>query len=406
MAFQRFRRSLLVDEYLAHGLPSPVEGMMILNRKAAEVGVVANLSIMTDQTPPEVVRKAAAEQAMKGGYVKNNLALRERISEFYAQHRGARFDPQTEACITTGSQLGLDGSLRLLVDPGDEVVVGSPEYATYEPMIHFYGGTARVVPLQFVDGSWAFDAHAFRQAITPKTKLVIISNPNNPSGHIYRRDAIQEIVEIVEQHKCWLISDEIWSLLLLTSQPEFTCLASYESIRDRTVTLFSPSKTFGMSGYRTGAVMGPPDFIDAMGQMVRFSVQAAPTVGQAAFLKALDLEETGQWLDCRIEELKRRAQATVERMKACKVMECAEPESGVFLFPSIAKSGLTSLEFALRLVESKGVLVLPGYCFGRNSDQFVRISLSVPEGDYQRGFELLLEFAEELEASQSCESVK
>jgi aminotransferase len=398
--FSRFKRCLLVDEYEEVGLPSPVQGEMELHHKVEKrkrTGDVINLSIMTEQTPPAVIRIAAAEQALKGGYIKNDFSVRKKICDFYEKERGAHFDPEAEIFLTTGSQLGLDSAFKLLIEPGDEVLIGEPEYATYEPMIYFYGGNARFFPLELKKNSWTFDLKKFEKAISPRTKLVVISNPNNPVGYVYRKDDIKEIVRLVKKNNCWLISDEIWSIYVLKDDLQFTSMGCFSDIKDRLVVLFSASKTFGMSGYRTGCIMGPRDFIEAIGQVVRFSVQSAPTIGQVAFARALDLDETGEWLDQRKVDLRRKINETVGRMNSFKKLRCAAPESGVFLFPYIKEYGMTSLEFASRLLEEKGVYVLPGYFYGRHCDGYLRISMCVSEDDYKKGMGRFLEFVGELE---------
>jgi len=394
----RFERSLLEEEYRAVGLSSPVQGSLELHRLVEKRGEdIINLSIMTDQTPPPTVRIAAAQQALKGGYIKNALFVRKKICDFYEKYRGVRFDPETEIFLTTGSQTGLDSAFKLLIEPGDEVLIGEPEYATYEPMVHFYGGYTVSVPLVLKNNSWAFDLEAFEKAISPKTKLVVISNPNNPVGYVYRAEELREIANLVKKYDCWLLSDEIWSLLVLRDEVSFTSMGVFNDIRDRLVITFSSSKAFGMSGYRTGAIMGPRDFIKAIDQVVRFAVQAAPTIGQVAFAEALELDKIGDWIEERKSALRKRVRETVQRIRRFKKAQCAEPESGVFLFPCIKDYGMTSLEFASRLVEEKGVYVIPGYFYGRHCDGYVRISMSVPEKDYEIGMERFFEFLEEHE---------
>lgn len=396
--FSRFKRSLLEEEYSSVGLPSPVQGSLEIHHLVEKKGDdVINLSIMTDQTPPPVVRIAAAQQALQGGYIKNALFVRKKICDFYEQERGVRFDPENEIFLTTGSQTGLDSAFKLLIEPGDEVLIGEPEYATYEPMIYFYGGHASFAPLVLKNNLWMFDLDAFERVISPKTKLVVISNPNNPAGYIYRKEELKEIVRFVKKNDCWLLSDEIWSILMLREDVPFTSMGVFDEIRDRLVITFSSSKAFGMSGYRTGAIMGPADFITAIDQVVRFVAQAAPTIGQVAFAKALEFDKTGDWIEQRKSGLRKRVKEAVQRMNRFKKVQCAEPESGVFLFPSIKDYGMTSLEFASRLVEEKGVYVIPGYFYGRHCDGYLRISMSVPEDDYRVGMERFFEFLGEHE---------
>ena len=398
--FSRFKRSLLNDEYREVGLPSPVQGLLQLQHAADQrkrAGNLINLSIMTDQTPPAEVRIAAAEAALKGGYLKNDLSVRKKICEHYEKHLHVPLDPETQIFLTAGSQLGLDGAFKLLIDPGDEVLMGEPEYATYEPMIYFYGGYAKFFPILMKNKAWTFDPARLEREISAKTKLLVISNPNNPVGYVYRKEDLKAIARLVKKFNCWLISDEIWSTYILKDQLQFTSMGIFGEIKDRLIILFSASKTFGMSGYRTGCIMGPPDFIEAIDQVIRFSVQAAPTIGQIAFARALDLEATGEWLEQRKEGLRRRIKETVSQMNQYKKVRCAEPESGVFLFPFIGEYGMTSLTFALRLLEEKGIFVLPGYFYGRHCDGYLRISLCVSEEDYLRGIGGFIEFIRNLE---------
>lgn len=398
--YPRYEQSLLEERYSGEGLFSPVKGLSLLGKRAANTSNLTNLSIMTDQTPPLCVREAASKQALSGGYIKNSLELREKIADYYLDSRLATFDAKSEIFITPGSQFAMDAAFKLLINPGDEVIIGSPEYATYEPMISFYGGKPRVIPLGFDGSRWCFDKDAFSRAITSETKLVVISNPNNPSGFVYRKEDIEHIVLEVKNKGCWLVSDEIWSMYLLDQNTKYTSFSSYEEIKDQTITLFSASKTFGMSGYRTGAVLGPSDFIVAVDQVNRYAAQAAPTIGQIALIEALNFEKTGSWLKSRIEEIRQRAQDIVESMNHFSKLRCTVPESGVFLFPDIGDYGMTSLDFSLNLLESKGVFVLPGYFYGLKADRFIRISLSVPEEDFRKGFGLFFDFISELESCQ------
>ena len=399
MKFARYEQALLANEYAEEGLPSPVQGNLKLHDLVNERGEdLINLSIMTDQTPPAVVRIAAAEQALKGGYIKNALFARKKIRDFYEREHDVRFDPESEVFLTTGSQLGLDSAFKLLIEAGDEVVLAEPEYATYEPMIHFYGGKAKFVPLNLTGDLWSLDLELFEKAVSSRTKLVVISNPNNPAGYVYRRNDIAEIAKIVEKNDCWLLSDEIWSPLIVKDGLDFTSPGCFDEIKDHLVILFSASKVFGMSGYRTGVIMGPRDFIRAIDQVVRFAVMAVPTIGQVAFARALDFDETGEWLKKRKQGLQKRIAETVPRMNSFEKLRCGEPESGVFLFPNIKEYGMSSLEFASRLITEKGLYVMPGLMYGRHCDGYLRISMSVPNEDFKCGMERFFDFIGELEA--------
>jgi len=395
--FERFERSLLKEEYGEFGLPSPIEGNLNLKEVAKEKGDYLDLSILSEQTPPEPVRKAAADSALEGGYIKNYLPLREVITQFYKEKRNVDYDTEDEIFLTCGGQQALDGAFKLLVNPGDKVVMGEPEYAPNEPAVNFFGGTVETVPLSFNDQKWGFDADAFREKVSPATKLVIITSPNNPAGYVYREEDIETIADIVEENDCWLINDEIWASLTTNRKVDFKSLAAVNRIKKQTVTIFSFSKTFGMSGYRIGAILGPSELIRAMNQVLRFTTMSVPTMSQIAACEALDFDKTGDWLNARIERIMDRIDETVDRFKKYSKLKCARPESGVFLFPYIGDYGMSSLEFCKKLLKEKGVKVIPGYFYGKNSDGYVRISMSVPDDEFQEGMERFLQFIEEQE---------
>jgi len=397
--FTRFERSLMKEEYQKANLTSPIEGLLLIRKKAAEMGdQLINMHIMADQTPPASVRIAAAAQALKGGYIKNIFPLRDKISKFYKKYRNVQYNPENEILMTVGSQLGLDCAFKLLVEPEDEIILFEPDYAPYKPMIRFYGGQPLSIPLILKNNKWFFDKDNFSSKISKKTKMVILSNPNNPVGYIYRKDDLDFIVDLVQKNDCWLISDEVWSLLLENKKIPYISIATYKKIKDRLVTVFSASKTFGMSGYRTGAILGPSEFIVAIGQMVRFSGHHAPTVGQIAFLEAMkNYEDMKPWINNRISEIKKRVNYVVSNLEKFKKIKCAVPESGVFLFPSIQEYGMSSLDFCLRLMREEKVFVLPGYFYGKRSDGFIRMSLSLPEEDFKEGIQRFFNFIKKLE---------
>jgi len=393
--FARFKRSLLVDEYASAGLPSPIEAKLRLQREVnLRVGNMIDLSIMTDQTPPLEVRQVAAEAAMRGGYVKNLLSVRQKISELYATRFGVDLNPES-MFLVAGGQTALDNAFKLLIESGDEVVLFEPEYATYEAMVRFYGGVPQAQPLKLSGERWSLDLAELREKVTPKTKLIVFSSPNNPSGYVFTREDLTEIARLADENDCWVISDETWAMILLDESAKFVSTAEFTRIRDRLVIIYSASKTFGMSGYRMGAAIGPSDFMAAFDQATRFSCHAAPTVGQYALEKALDLEITGGWIESRVAQLRERARETMPRIAAAKHLRCAYPQSGVFLFPDISCTGLSSMDFAVELLRDKGVYVFPGFFYGRHSDRHVRISMAVPDQDFEKGMDRLLAFVAE-----------
>ncbi len=388
-------RSKLEESYREVGLPSPVDGMRELSDVVASQSDCVNLSIMTDQTPPKGVREVASKSALAGGYIKNYLPLRESICEYYGEHRGAKIDPRN-VILTVGGQFALDSVFKILLDEGDSVVTMDPEYATFEPQAAMYGGVVESVPLLLSGGAWSVDLDAFEQRMAAcRPKMVILSNCQNPTGYVYRPDVARRLADIVaDQKDCWLITDEIWSFLVLEEGLSFTSFTRFTDLYDRMATIFSLSKTFGMSGYRIGALIGPEDLVTETGNMMRFSNQAVPTISQYAATEAIK-PEYAPWLDQRIQKLRERTRKAAAKLDSLEGVVCAAPESGCFLFPDISKLGMTSQEFSVQAAKH-GVHVIPGYCYGRNSDSYVRISCAVPDNDFYEGIDRLCSFVRTL----------
>lgn len=383
----------MVDVYRNHGLPSPIIVDAELKKLRDQHRDCVDLSVMVDQIPPEGVRRVASEAALRGGYDKNLFSLRQAIASYYKTQHGATYDPAREMILTSGGQPAIDTALKILVDRGDTVVLADPEYATFEPIISMYGGNVVPVPLRLEENQWGFDLDAFEAAITThQPKLVVLSNCQNPTGYVYRQDVLERIAEIVARHDCWVLNDEIWSFLVLADDLRFRSLTSFEKLHERLVTVFSLSKTFGMSGYRIGAMIGPAGLIEEAAEVLRLSAMAVPTIGQHAAIEALNTEKYGPWIEERKQVLRQRTQDAARKLNACGNVSCTAPESGCFLFLNISVLGLSSYEFTVKALQEAGVFVLPGFFYGSHSDGYVRISCSVEESDFHRGVDRLVTF--------------
>jgi aminotransferase len=294
--------------------------------------------------------------------------LRELICADLAARYGAGYDPGTECLITTGVSEGLDLVLRVLLNPGDEVIVPEPCYVAYEPCVAFAGGTPVRVPTRWEDG-FAVDPDVVAAAITPRTKAIVIGSPANPTGAVQPRAALEGLVRLAEQHDLYLVSDEIYGRL--TYSGGHTCLGALPGARERTVILGGFSKSHAMTGWRVGWVCAPAAVAELAVRVHQYTMLCAPHISQLAAVEALSSPNDD--VDAMVADYDRRRRVFVKGLRETG-LECPEPEGAFYAFPSIRSSGLDSETFAERLLYAEHVAVVPGSVFGPSGEGHVRCS--------------------------------
>ncbi len=325
-----------------------------------------------DFVTPMRIRQAGIDALQRGvtAYTSNSglLKLREAVCDLLARRYGAKYDPVTECLITVGVSEGLDLALRVLVNPGDEVLIPEPSYVSYNPNVAFAGGTPVAVPTDASDG---FRLHVERVAerITPRTKALLLGSPANPTGATQSREDLERLVALAIEHDFYLISDEIYDRL--TYVGEHTCLGSLPGAFERTLVLNGFSKAYAMTGWRVGYACGPANLTALMTRVHQYTMLCAPTVSQVAALEAVlhaepEVEEM-------IAEYDRRRRRFVSGLNAIG-LDCYEPKGAFYAFPSIRRSGLSSEEFAERLLLEEHVALVPGTAFGPSGEGHVRCS--------------------------------
>ena len=294
--------------------------------------------------------------------------LRQEICNYYGRKQGVVYNPLTETLVTVGGSEGIDLALRCMLNPGDEVIIPTPCYVSYEPCTVMADGVPVILPLKN-ENQFRLTAEELEGAITEKTKVLILAFPNNPTGAIMEKEDLEAIAPIIEKHDLYVISDEIYSELSYKSKHVSIC--SIPGMRERTIIINGFSKAYAMTGWRLGYALGPEVIIKQMIKLHQFAIMCAPTTSQYAAIEALKNGE---------EDVIEMTEAYNQRrrflMNAFKEMglPCFEPFGAFYVFPCIKEFGMTSEEFALKFLEEEKVAVVPGTAFGDCGEGFLRIS--------------------------------
>lgn len=294
--------------------------------------------------------------------------LKEEIANYLKRRFQLSYDPKREIYLTVGGSEVIDGALRAMLDPGDEVLLPQPSYVSYEPCIVLADGVPKIIELKEED-EFKLKKQQLLDAITDKTKILIMPFPNNPTGAIMTREDLEDIAEVVREHDLFVISDEIYSEL--TYSGDHVSIASLPGMQERTIVINGFSKSYAMTGWRLGYACGPQAIIKQMLKIHQFAIMCAPTLSQYAAISAVRDGDA---------DVERMRMAYNQRrnylMKAFRDMglKCFEPFGAFYVFPSIKEFGMTSDEFATKLLQEEKVAVVPGTAFGQCGEGFLRIS--------------------------------
>ncbi|MEW5897579.1 MAG: aminotransferase class I/II-fold pyridoxal phosphate-dependent enzyme [Bacillota bacterium] len=343
-----------------------------------------------DFITPWHIREACIYSLEKGYtmYTSNHglLELRQAIAADLEAACGVIYNPKNEILVTVGVSEGLDLAVRALTCPGDEVLIPEPSYVSYAPCVLLAGGKVVTVPTTMDEG-FRVTAGKIETALTPRTKILILSYPNNPTGAVMDRRTLLEIAELAQARDLLIISDEIYSRLTYTG--EHTCLAGLPGMRERTVLLNGFSKAYAMTGWRIGYAAGNPDFIAAMTKIHQYTMLCAPITAQMAALEAL---KNGRLAMTQMVQQYNRRRLLVMHAFRDMGLPCFEPGGAFYAFPEIAGTGLSSEEFAERLLKEEKVAVVPGNAFGPSGEGFVRCSYAASVEDLTEAFRRMAAF--------------
>ncbi len=324
-----------------------------------------------DFTTPQPIIDAAEESLDKGKtfYTSNQglPSLRKRISKYLQDRFGVDYNSDA-MILTAGSSQGILAALMAIINPGDEVIVTEPTYICYIPDIEMCGGKAVVIPLK-AENNFKLTKEELASHITPKTKAVFLSFPNNPTGAIMTREDLKEIAPLILDNDLYVISDEIYAEL--TYGRKHCSIAALPGFKERTILINGFSKAFAMTGWRLGYVCAPKEILDQILKIQQYIMLSAPTMAQYGAKAALDYCIPD--MENMVAEYNRRREYLLKSFKELGI-DCFNAEGAFYLFPSIKKFGMSSREFCLKLLNEYDVLVVPGTAFGDSGEGYIRIS--------------------------------
>ena len=343
---------------------------------AAEMDDVISLGVgEPDFKTPWNIRRAGIESLERGHtwYTANSglMQLREAACGYLKRRFTLEYDPKKELLITVGGSEAIDIAIRALVEPGDEVLVVEPSFVCYTPITELTGGVPVPIATRAGD-AFRLTPEQLKAAITPRTKLLILPFPNNPTGAVMRRAHLEANAGVLRGTDIMVLSDEIYAELTYGDERHIS-FAEIDGMKERTILVQGFSKSYAMTGWRLGYAAGPAPVIKQMTKIHQFSIMCAPTTSQYAAVEALrngdaDIEEMRGQYDMR----RRLLVDGLNRMG----LDCFSPEGAFYVFPSIRSTGLSSSDFCMRLLEAERVAVVPGDAFGESGEGFVRISYS------------------------------
>ena len=321
--------------------------------------------------------------------------LRQEICKYTKRKIQVEYDPMTEVVVTVGGSEAIDIAMRCMLDPGDEVLIPQPSYVSYLPCAVMADGVPVVIPLKY-ENEFKLTVEDLEGKVTPKTKILVMPFPNNPTGSIMTREELEPIAKFVEDHDLYVLSDEIYSEL--TYGTDHVSIASLPGMKERTIMINGFSKGFAMTGWRLGYACGPHVIIEQMIKMHQFAIMCAPTNSQYAAIEGLrncadEVEEMRQAYNQR----RRFLLHEFARMK----LECFEPKGAFYMFPNISEFEMTSEEFATRFLMEEKVAVVPGTAFGDCGEGFLRISYAYSLEDLKEAIGRLGTFIERLRAERN-----
>lgn len=374
-------------------------GIRVIFDLASTMDDVVSLCVgEPDIMTPEHIRCVAGETMLAGKtkYTSNSgmLELRQEIAKYVERRFGVSYDPENEVICTVGAAEGIDAAIRTMVEPGDEIIVVEPSFVCYKPSISFQHGIPVPVETKAENG-FRLTPEELEAAITPKTKALVLPYPGNPTGAIMEKEDLEKLVPIIIKHDLMVISDEVYAELTFGGREHVT-IASLPGMKERTLVVSGFSKSFSMTGWRLGYVLGPKDFMIQLLKVHANNTSCASTTSQYAGIEALRDPEL-----CDYDLQKMRAVYEERRTYLLGELEriglpCHEPQGAFYAFPSIKHTGLTSDEFCQRLLLEEHCAVVPGSAFGDCGEGFIRISYAYAREEIATAIAIIERFLQKI----------
>lgn len=375
----------------------PLSGIRAVFEKAQKMTGLVRLELGEPDFPTPTHIREAAKKALDDGYThytssQGLLELRKELARKLEQDNGVVASPDTEIIVTAGACCAVDLAMLTLVDPGDEVLLPDPAWPHYEPCARLAEGSVVHYPMK-EEANFTPDPEAIEERISPKTKVLLINSPSNPTGSVISASTLKEIANLAEQHNLVVISDEVYENFVYegASQQSF---AAISGMKDRTITINAFSKTYAMTGWRLGYAVAPANIVTEMAKLNLYANTCANSIAQVAGIAALRGPQ-----DCvreMAEEYSRRRKFVFERIRKIPEISCTEPKGAFYAFPNIRKLGMNSLDCCMHILEKGKVSTVPGSSFGQQGEGYLRISYATSMANLKEGFDRLETIVDEL----------
>ena len=370
---------------------SPPSGIRKFFDLTASMKEIISLGIgEPDFVTPWHIREAATYSLEKGYtmYTSNSglLELRQELARYLELHYGVSYNPESEILITVGTSEGLDLTMRAILNPGEEIIIPDPHYVAYPADIILAGGVPIFVPVS-EENNFAIKASDIEPRITKQTKAILIGYPANPTGAVIFKSELNNIARLAEKYDLLVISDEIYARLIYSV--EHTCFPSLPGMKERTILIGGFSKSYAMTGWRIGYVAASREFIQPMTKIHQYTMLCCPTMAQMAAIEALKRGESE--VEKMVQEYDRRRRIMLKRLNEIG-LPCFESKGAFYAFPSIKTTGMTSEEFAERLLKEEKVAVVPGSAFGQCGEGFVRCCYATSLANIEEALERMGRF--------------
>lgn len=357
-------------------------------------GVISLTVGQPDFVTPWNIREAAIESLEKGKtyYTSNSglIEFRKEIAAYLERRFSVSYDPSKEMIVTVGGSEAIDLAIRAIVEPGDEVLVVEPSYVCYTPITELTGGVPISVPTREED-KFKLTPELLKKYITPKTKMLILPYPNNPTGAIMTKEDLRKIADVVKDTNIVVLTDEIYGEL--TYGRKHFSFAAFEDMRDRTIYVGGFSKSYAMTGWRLGYVCAPREITKQMLKIHQYAIMCAPTASQyAGIIAARDGDEEIEYMKDCYNQRRRMLLSGLNEIG----LTCFEPEGAFYVFPNISGYGLTSEQFCEKLLYDEKCAIVPGSAFGESGEGFARVSYAYSVEHISRAIDRLDRFLKKL----------
>ena len=363
--------------------PSPIREMF---NKALGMEDVISFTVGEPnfETPKHIVE--AAVKALRNGehrYTPNAgiLPLRQAICEATLKSHGICYDPDTEVIVTAGGMEALILTMMTLLDAGDELILSDPCWTNYSRQVLLCSGQPKFVPVT-AENNFMFSPELLEQAITDRTKAILINSPANPTGGVATKAALEKIAEIAQKHDLYVITDEVYQRIVYGDHQALS-IASLPQMKERTIIINSFSKTYAMTGWRVGYAIGPSQVIANMVKLQENVVACVNSAAQFGALAALTGPQDA--VDDMVSAYAKRRDMIVEEFNTIPALRCFAPQGTFYAFIDISETGMKASDFALDLLKEERVILVPGHAFGTDSDRYVRISFATSEANILEG---------------------